>query len=145
MRVYKSINDPIREGLSRDELLRDEDKGLILAWEVGRKNALNNIELRNQALKGELIPLGWKGGIKPISDKDGNEVPPQYRFKLGSFKYLAEYMGLRGEDLHLDTEIVYRRVCSRFGITVEYTTDLNLLSKDVQVGSSSLINTDLRL
>ena len=52
MRVYKSINDPIREGLSRDDLLRDEDKGLILAWEVGRKNALNNIELRNQALKG---------------------------------------------------------------------------------------------
>ena len=108
MRVYKSINDPIREGLSREELLRDEDKGLILAWEVGRKNALSNIELRNQALKGELIPLGWKGGIKPISDKDGNEVPPQYRFKLGSFKYLAEYMGLRGEDLHLDTDVKWK-------------------------------------
>ena len=135
--IYRSINEPIRQGQTYEDLHRSFDLGLILAWEIGRKKAIQNPELKEKALRDELIPLGWKGGVKPMIDKEGFEVAPMYKFKLGSFKYLAEYMGLRGEDLDLDLEIVYSKTCSRFAITVEFTNDHKLLARDAQVSSSS--------
>ena len=51
--------------------------------------------LSEQALRGELPPLAWKGGAdKPI--KAGKRV--------GSLHYLATWQGLRGEPLDIDTE-----------------------------------------
>ena len=96
-------------------------------------------ELAARAKRGELIPLGWKGGIKPTINNEGNEIAPQYKYKLGSYNYLAEYLGLRGEDLNIDTDYSNNLKCSRFGIIVEFTDDISRLSSEVQVGAKSLI------
>lgn len=140
MKVYKSIDEPIRENISLEETWNSQDGGLIHCWELGRKRATRNPEEATRAIKGELLPLGWKGGIKPSLDINGNEIKPKYKFKLGSFKYLAEYTGLIGADLDLDTDLDYIVICSRFGITVEFTANIEFLSKDIQVGSSSLLS-----
>jgi len=137
MKVYRSISEPIRKTISRDETWNAQDLGLIHCWELGRKRAIDNPEEALRAINGELLPLGWKGGIIPSLDNDGNEIDPKYKFKLGSLKYLAEYSGLIGSDLDLDTEADYVMVCSRFGITVEFTSDIEFLSKDIQLGYGS--------
>lgn len=68
MRVYKSIDEPIRENISMEETWNSQDDGLIHCWELGRKRAIRNPEEATRAIKGELLPLGWKGGIKPSLD-----------------------------------------------------------------------------
>ena len=137
MKVYRSISQPIRDNISREEIWNSQDLGLIHCWELGRKRAMRNREEAQRAINGELLPLGWKGGITPSLDDFGNEITPKYKFKLGSLKYLAEFSGLIGSDLNLDTEADYVMMCSRFGITVEFTSDIEFLSKDIQVGHSS--------
>lgn len=137
MKVYRSISEPIRKKISRDETWKAQDLGLIHCWELGRKRAVRNPQEALRAINGELLPLGWKGGIIPSLDDDGNEINPKYKFKLGSLRYLAEYSGLIGSDLDIDSEADYVMVCSRFGITVEFTSDIEFLSKDIQVGYGS--------
>ena len=138
MKVYRSINSPIRDIKDMKTRWHSSDKGLIHCWELGRRLALKNPELAERAKSGELIPLGWKGGIKPTINTEGNEIAPQYKYKLGSYNYLAEYLGLRGEDLNIDTDYSNNLKCSRFGIIVEFTDDISLLSSEVQVGAKSL-------
>lgn len=137
MKVYRSISQPIRENISREETWNSQDLGLIHCWELGRKRAVRSPKEALRAINGELLPLGWKGGITPSLDDAGNEVNPKYKFKLGSLRYLAEYSGLIGSDLDIDTEADYVMVCSRFAITVEFTSDIEFLSKDTQVGYGS--------
>ena len=60
----------------------DDDKGLIISWESGRKMADNNPELAKRAKTGELVELPWK---------------------RGSWFYLAMWQGLKGESLNIDT------------------------------------------
>lgn len=114
-RIYRSINEPIREGLSFEEKWRRPDKGLITAWEVGRQLSEKEPELSIRAKNGELPATGWKGGVeKKIKKKQ----------KYGTQKYLAEWQGLRGEDLDIDLESEQILTCSRTGMTVVYTDDI---------------------
>lgn len=120
MRIQRSILDPILQIDDYDARINGDDKGLINAWYVGRRLADKSPDLAARARNGELPVLGVKGGIsKKI------KVPN----KFGSLWYVAQWQGLRGEDLNVDTdaEIVMR--CSRFGVEVLFTLDLEKLGR----------------
>lgn len=110
--IYRSIQEPLREDPSWDERWRDPDKGLITCWEVGRKRSMKSPDLAERVKNGELPALGWKGGVeKKIKKKE----------KYGSLYYLAEWQGLRGEDLDIDLNEEREIICSRTGMKVIYT------------------------
>lgn len=104
MHLYRSINQPIREGLSWDELWRGPDRGLIWCWERGRQKRVEEPELAARAEKGELVPLAWKGGV---------EEKLKVEKKHGTLRYLATWLGLRGEDLDIALEEKRTVVCAR--------------------------------
>ncbi len=111
--VYRSIIEPNRVGLGWDETWKGTDKGLIACWERGREKALVETELADCARRGELPVLAWKGGVvREIKTK-----------KYGTLKYLAQWQGLRGDnlDIHLDKEV--KLVCSKTGMPVIFTAD----------------------
>jgi len=110
--VSRSTEEPIREGLTWDELWEGPDKGLITSWEVGRKRAKRELELAEKAERGELPALGWKGGVERELKK---------KEKYGTLNYLAEWQGLRGEDLSVDLTEEVAIVCSRTGMKVIFT------------------------
>jgi len=119
-RIYRSIQEPIRENLSWDERWRGPDKGLIQCWELGRKRSMESPELTECVKKGELPALGWKGGVeKKIKKKE----------KYGCLNYLAEWQGLRGEDLDIDLFEEREIVCSKTGMKVIYTGDATKYAK----------------
>lgn len=115
MHVKRSIETLLRENCDFAERWLGADKGLITSWEVGRKLAVSNPDLADSAKKGELPELGLKGGVSRQLKK--NE-------KVGCLNYLAQWQGLRGEDLdvHLDREYVL--VCEKTGMEVTYTGDV---------------------
>jgi len=114
-RIYRSYKEPIREGLSWEELWRGEDEGLITCWEVGRKIRERDPDLAKRVENGELPILGWKGGVeKKIKKK-----------KYGTLNYLAAWQGLRGEDLDIDLSQEPELICSKTGMKVIYTGDVN--------------------
>ena len=95
-RIYRPFKVPIRKGLSWEEYWRGDDAGLIKCWEVGRKLSDREPELAERAKKGELPVLGWKGGVaKKIKKKE----------KYGTLLYLAQWQGLRGEDLDVEAQV----------------------------------------
>ena len=113
-RIYRSYREPVRENCSFDELWMGPDNGLITCWEVGRGRSIDSPELAEQAKNGELPVLGWKGGVeKKIQKKE----------KYGCLKYLAEWQGLRGEDLDIDLTEEREIVCSKTGMKVIFTGD----------------------
>ena len=115
-RIHRSCQEPIREGLSWEERWRGPDEGLITCWEVGRAKSKSNPEIAEFAKNGELPILGWKGGVDKATQK---------KEKYGTLRYLAEWKGLRGEDLDIDLTEEIEWVCSRTGIKVIFTNDLN--------------------
>jgi len=118
--VYRSIIEPNRESLSWDEAWKGTDEGLIACWERGREKALEDVELAGSAKRGELPVLAWKGGVeKKIKGK-----------KFGTLKYLAQWQGLRGEnlDIHLDKEV--ELACSKTGVAVIFTADTNKYAEE---------------
>jgi hypothetical protein len=117
IRLLRSINVPIRDGLSWTEMWRGSDNGLIYCWEKGRKTRANDHELAGRAEKGELVSLGWKGGIT---------TKLQTGSKRGTLRYLATWQGLRGEDLDLalDKERIIK--CSKTGQIVVFSSKLIL-------------------
>lgn len=112
--IQRSIDSPLRTGLNREQLWEDHDKGLIKCWEVGRQRAARFPELANQCLAGELPVLGWKGGVSRSLKK---------LEKFGSLKYLAQWQGLRGEDLNIDLNEELELTCSRTAMVVTFTPD----------------------
>ena len=113
-RIYRSLQEPIREDPSFDERWRGPDNGLITCWEVGRTKSIDDPELVERAKNGELPVIGWKGGVeKKIKKKE----------KYGSLNYLAQWQGLRGEDLDIDPSEKIEMVCSKTGMKVIYTGD----------------------
>ena len=112
LRVYRSYGDPKREGLSWDERWQGYDKGLVTCWEVVRELRQKNPELAERARRGELPVLGWKGGVEKVT---------KIKEKYGSLKYLAQWQGLRGEDLNVDLSQEIELICSKAGIKVTYT------------------------
>lgn len=111
MIIKRSIDTPIREGLTVAETWNQADDGLIGCWERGRQKALSDPLLAERAAKGELVPLAWKGGIeKAIKTK-----------KVGPLFYYATWLGLRGDDLNIDTEDKLTLTCIRYGVTVIFS------------------------
>lgn len=111
--IFRSVNDHKDEILSWDERWKGADKGLIACWERGREKSIENIELAESTRRGELPILAWKGGVeKKIKAK-----------KYGTLKYLAQWQGLRGEnlDIHMDEET--ELICSKTGMSVIFTAD----------------------
>ncbi|MGE8179313.1 hypothetical protein [Pseudomonas fluorescens] len=113
-RIHCSIKAPPRSGLTRDQLWEADDKGLIKCWEVGRERAAKFPDLAKRCLAGELPVLGWKGGVSRSLKK---------RDKFGSLKYLAQWQGLRGEDLDIDLTQERSITCSRTKMLVTFTPD----------------------
>lgn len=114
-RIYRSYDEPKREGLSWNEYWKAEDKGLIKCWEVGRELRQREPAIARLAEQGELPLLGWKGGV----DKNIKK-----REKFGVLFYLAQWQGLRGDDLDIDLNEEIQLTCSRTGIRVIYTNDI---------------------
>ena len=116
--IFREINTPIRKDLSTNEKWKDFDKGLIYCWEMGRIKALKKPNEAAHAQNGELIPLGWKGGIDKAILKGS---------KTGSLNYYAEWLGLRGDHLDIDTSKDKILTCSATGMIVTFTADINKL------------------
>ena len=114
-RIYRSYRAKKRDGLSWDELWMGHDKGLITCWEVGRELSKEKPELAERAKKGELPVLVWKGGVKNKTKK---------KEKYGTLFYLAQWQGLRGDDLNIDLSRESELVCSKTGVKVIYTGDV---------------------
>lgn len=112
--IFRSIKEPIRVGLSWDEKWRGDDKGLITCWETGRELRSKGSDLARKAERGELTVLGWKGGVERKTIKGE---------KYGTLNYLAEWQGLRGEDLNIDLYKEIELVCSKTGMRIIYTPD----------------------
>lgn len=113
--IYRSHNEPIRQGLSFEQQWRGSDEGLIKCWEVGRELAKKNSTLAERAKKNELPVLPWKGGIEKKIDKGG---------KYGTLSYLAQWQGLRGDDLDIDISKESVLICAKTGMKVIYTDDI---------------------
>ena len=116
MKITRSSEIPIREDLSWEQRWDAEDKGLIICWEVGRKLRKKAPDLASRAESGELPSLGWKGGVDKKTKKGT---------KYGTLFYLAQWQGLRGDDLDIDLEKEYEWTCSRTGVRVIFTGDVN--------------------
>lgn len=121
--IYRSILEPIRKNLPFDERLNGYDKGLILAWEVGRQTAITNPDIANRVNNGELPQLNHKGGhAKKLKSSD---------FKYGTFHYLAEIQGILGKDLDIDyaRDDGFVLVCSRTRMKTIFTSEQNKYKK----------------
>jgi hypothetical protein len=110
--ISRSIKMPIRENPSWEDQWTGPDKGLVTAWEAGRTLAEKEPEISQRAKNGELPAANWKGGIGKRIKKKG---------MYGSKKYLAEWQGLRGENLDIDLAEEVTLRCSRTGMTVIFT------------------------
>lgn len=112
--VSRRNTEPPRKGLTREEVWEGPDRGLIQCWEAGRARALAIPELAQQCLLGQLPVLNWKGGVCRALKK---------REKFGSLKYLAQWQGLRGEDLCIDISKARSITCTQTGMVVTFTPD----------------------
>ncbi len=114
-RVFRSFREPRRAGLSWRERWQGDDKGLITSWEVGRELRSKEPELARCAENGELPVLAWKGGVEKATKKGE---------KFGVLCYLAQWQGLKGEDLDIDPSQEPVKICSRTGMRVTFTADI---------------------
>ncbi|WHS58681.1 hypothetical protein [Pseudomonas sp. G2-4] len=112
--IKRPISTSPRTGLTREDLWEGHDRGLIKCWEIGRDRALKFPELAQRCLAGELPVLGWKGGVSRSLKKTA---------KFGCLKYLAQWQGLRGEDLDIDLTQEHTLTCSNTNMIVTFTPD----------------------
>lgn len=112
--IKRPNTTPPRTGLTREDLWEGHDRGLIKCWEIGRDRALKFPELAQRCLAGELPVLGWKGGVSRSLKKTA---------KFGCLKYLAQWQGLRGEDLDIDLTQERTLTCSSTNMIVTFTPD----------------------
>ena len=111
-RIFRSHKEPQRPALSWDKRWKGADRGLITCWEVGREMRKKDPKLAQLAERGELPPMGWKGGVDDTI-KAGK--------KYGTLFYLAQWQGIRGDDLDIDLNQERDLVCSRTGVRVTFT------------------------
>ncbi|WP_235810430.1 hypothetical protein [Pseudomonas syringae pv. coryli] len=111
-RIFRENDTPLRVGLTHAQIWDAEDEGIIQCWENGRELAITSPDLAKRCLENELPILSWKGGVSSNM---------KLRKKPGSFKYLAQWQGLRGEDLDIDRTKKYQLVCSLTKIVVTFT------------------------
>ncbi|MBN2467624.1 MAG: hypothetical protein JXD19_05685 [Deltaproteobacteria bacterium] len=111
--IYRSFNEPDRQSLRYEERFLAEDQGLITCLEVGRRMRLEHPELAKKAMRGELPPMGWKGGVEK----------PKPATRFGTLFYLAQWQGIRGEDLNIDLDEEPELTCTATGVKVIFTGD----------------------
>lgn len=116
-RIHRSVSCRVRTGLSWEQLWQGADRGLFLNWELGRERASREPDVAEQARSGELPPSHWKGGI------DKRKPPKAKTKRYAPLSYLAEWQGLRGEDLDIDPNEEVELECSATGIRVTFTSD----------------------
>lgn len=117
--IHRSISEPERIGLDWNAAWQGPDRGLITCWETGRKLAIQIPELAEHCRAGELPPLNWKGGVaRTLKKKD----------KTGSLHYLAQWQGLRGDDLSVDLDAEITLTCTKTGMVITYTGDISKLA-----------------
>lgn len=119
--VSRSIHKPLtRADMTFDERWNGDDKGLITAWEVGRAWRDAGKHESVKACHGALPVLLWKGGVrKKLKDTDDGLVA----IKHGCPWYLAQWQGLRGEDLNIDLNGTIEHTCTTTGQIVIFTND----------------------
>lgn len=118
MKIYESIDNPPTVSADFFERCDGPDEGLINSWLCGINQALQVPSMAAKAKAGELPVLAWKGGIeKKIKRKD----------KVGALQYLAAWQGLRGEDLNIELGTEVQIVCTRTGVSVTFTGQLQKL------------------
>ncbi len=114
MKIFRSVNEPLRTGLSWEEHWGDPSRAVISSWERGREKRLEAPDLALGAKNGQLVLLPWKGGVEKAIKKTE---------KYGAFNYLAMWQGLRGEDLDVDLDQERSVTCSVTKMTVIFTSD----------------------
>ncbi len=114
-RVFRSMQEPDRIGLSYAETWQGPDRALIVCWEVGRRMREKAPELASRASDGELVTLAWKGGTGSFEESSAEQKAPT---RYGVLLYLATWQGLRGEDLDIDIEAQTAIICMRTKRTV---------------------------
>lgn len=117
------ISTPIRQNINWVETWQSADQGLIKCWETGRKLAELKSDLAAQCKAGALPVLNWKGGVSRALKK---------KEKFGALQYLAQWQGLRGEDLLIDVSLELSLTCSATGMLVTFTPDLSKLGVEEQ-------------
>jgi hypothetical protein len=120
MIISERFSDPPALPADQESRWTGVDRGLIAAWLRGTEKRQESPDLVAQCIKGELPVLAWKGGCV-------RHVKTQ---KTGSLLYLATWWGLRGEDLHIDTESEPLMQCARTGTKVVFTLDTKKLFKE---------------
>lgn len=121
--IQRSHAKPARSNLSWHETWEGPDSGLIKNWEIGRKLAVQNPDLASRTLAGELPPLNWKGGSDRTLVK---------REKFGSLRYLAQWQGLRGEDLSINLDVEVTIKCVKTHMIVTFTPDIRKILNDFE-------------
>jgi hypothetical protein len=117
--IHRSINEPERAHLNWNATWQGPDRGLIKSWETGRKLAIQKPELAESCKAGELAPLNWKGGVaRALKKKD----------KIGALHYLAQWQGLRGDDLDVDLNAEVTLTCTKTGMVITFTGDITKLA-----------------
>ena len=105
------------EGLSWEDRWSTFPASMLSSWRQGLINRFSMPELATACINDELPELPFKGGANKDSASN----------KLGYACYLAMWQGLRGEDLLWDPSHPCKLVCSRYGVTVEFTSDIDRL------------------
>jgi len=126
IKIFKSIDEPIRKNKSYTQRWGNFELGLITAWESGRKNK-NTVfkHLINYLEDGALPKLSFKGGhIMPL-DEDFKVA--NYIYKYGSFNYLAQRQGLLGLDLDINNSVneELTMTCSLTGLKTIFTVNID--------------------
>lgn len=121
MEIRHSIKDPPTPSEDWRGRWEGHDQGLICSWLRGIEKAQQDPALAASAKAGELPVLAWRGGVdKPIKRKD----------KMGTLLYIATWQGLRGEDLNITLGVDVAMTCSRTGVPVTFTDDIDRLAKE---------------
>ena len=115
-RLRRSIDESIREGLTWNERWKGPDQGLIWCWERGRQYRIEDPNRTARAENGELVVGAWKGGVE--------RKLKQKKPKAGTLQYLAEWQGMRGEDLDIDLQGERTIVCAKTGQGVVFGAKL---------------------
>lgn len=131
MRVRAFVTSPPALGLAFEDRFGTPEATLTSAWlrglEVRAEEAAAALRgerskatgLAERAGAGELPVLPWKGGVpKAIKSR----AP-----RIGATHYLAMWQGLRGEDLDIDLSATPTLTCTRFGVTVSFTMNAEVL------------------
>lgn len=117
MIIKEQISNPPLRKNTYAERMEDQDQGIINAWLTGISMQKDQPEIAEQASRGELPVLPYRGGVtKAIKAK-----------KVGALHYVAMWQGLRGDDLCVDTEQEPTMTCSKTGMVVTFTLDIKKL------------------